>query len=102
MTTTEIIDRVRTALAYLEDGARETGLVRLREVVHAASSNYRPLVDLATGREAVAIGSTLVDGFERLEPTDRDGVYRASDGSEWVGCSDGIWRSGAVAGRARS
>lgn len=92
MSTAEIIERVETALAYLQDGARETGLARLREVVNGAGG-YRPLVNLSTGHESHAVGSALVDGFVHLDATDRAGVYRAPDDTEWFGCSDGIWRT---------
>jgi hypothetical protein len=44
MTTAEIIDRTQTALAYLEDGARETGLARLTEVVAACVGTDHELV----------------------------------------------------------
>lgn len=91
LTTDEIIEQAKLAIDYLEDGARETGLARLREVVHRASSYY-PVVHLETGREAPAIGSALLDGYTRLHPTGRAGYFEAPDGSLWVGCTDGVWR----------
>lgn len=90
--TDEIIEKTKIALAYLEDGARETGLKRLRELVLMATS-YWPLVNLATGREAPpALGAVLLKEYTRLEPTGRAGVFAAPDGTVWVGCTDGIWR----------
>jgi hypothetical protein len=89
--TDEIIEQTKVALAYLEDGARETGVKKLAEVV-ARSHSYWPLVNLKTGHEAVAIGSALVEGYTRLRPSEEEGVYLADDDSEWVGCSDSIWR----------
>lgn len=53
---------------------------------------YRPLVNLSTGREATAVGSALVEGFVRLEPTGEQGTYCAPDGALWVACSDSVWR----------
>lgn len=91
LTTEEIIEQAQLAVTYLEDGARETGLRVLRRVVVRASS-YWPVVHLKTGKEAPNIGSVLVEGFVRLQPTETDGTFEAPDGSLWVGCTDGVWR----------
>lgn len=65
ISTAELLERAQTAVAYLEDGARETAVARLRELIAAydAATAVERVRRSATGAELILEPDTVLEAI---------------------------------------